>query len=390
MRENAVAEIRVLRSLVIVFGAGAVVFLLLSAGDIVAQARYMQPWWTPVAATLVFGVPPVLAVLARFLDLRTLRVLLGAYSICFSLVIVTLAPVMLVRPMPDDAAPWSLGVMALGPVAAAGAWSSAPTWGILLFNTVAMIVARDIVDANANLDHALQHGFFALAYSAIFTMMVLVSMRNARAVDRATTAARYAAARASSARARLRERTRLDALVHDEIMTALFYATVGSPELDSAVTRQAQRGLEQLRSLDSDAPSVPVLTDEFVNRLRSVSLARSELVEFHLEGVPEGEVPDEVAAAFVEAASEAVRNSLAYASEDASLPVEVTLLLAPERIVATIADDGRGFNPRAVPAHRLGIRVSIQGRMGIVPGCSASVESRPGLGTRVTLVWEKS
>ena len=389
-REKDFAETGVLRTIVVVFGVATLVFLLLTASDIAADDAYLLPWWNPIAASLVFGVPPALALLARFLGRTALRAALSAYAIGFALVVVSFVPAMAVAPMPIELSPWPLGITALGTVAAALVWRPVFTWGFLVFNILAMAVVRDLASADASLDQALQDAFFSLAFSAIFTAIALVSVRNARAVDRAVTAAQYAAARASSAAARLRERARLDALVHDEVMTTLFYATVGTPELDSAVARQARRALDQLQTLGADTPSAPVPTEEFVNRLRSVSLAHSEVVQFTLEGVPSGEVPDDMAAAFVEAAGEAVRNSLAYASGDAApQPVEVLLRLDTEDIVATISDEGRGFNLRSVPAHRLGIRVSIEGRLAVVPGCAAIVESRPGNGTRVTLRWER-
>lgn len=388
-RDRSFAETGVLRTIVVVFGITTLVFLFLTGADIAAESVYLQSWWSPVAATLIFGLPPVLAVTARFLSLAALRAFLSIYAIGFALVVVTFVPAMVVSPMPVELSPWPLGITGLGTVAAALVWRPALTWGFLLFNILAMAVVRDFADEHSNLDQALQDAFFSLSFSAIFTAIALVSVRNARAVDRAVVAAQYAAARASSAAARLRERARLDALVHDEVMATLFYATVGTPELDSAVARQARKALDQLHSL-GDAASTPVPMEEFVNRLRSVSLAHSEAVQFTLAGTPSGEVPEEMAAAFVEAAGEAVRNSLAYAGTGAiPQPVHVLLELLPERIVATISDEGRGFNPRSVPAHRLGIRVSIEGRLAVVPGCSATVDSRPGQGTRVTLQWEK-
>jgi signal transduction histidine kinase len=389
-REKDFAETGVLRTIIVVFGVATLVFLVLTIGDIAADDGYLQPWWNPIAATLVFGLPPALALAARVVGGTALRAALSVYAIGFALVVVTFVPAMTVSPMPIELSPWPLGITALGTVAAALVWRPVFTWGFQVFNILAMAVVRDLASADASLDQALQDAFFSLAFSAIFTAIALVSVRNARAVDRAVTAAQYAAARASSAAARLRERARLDALVHDEVMTTLFYATVGTPELDSAVARQAKRALDQLQTLGGDTPSVPVPTQEFVSRLRSVSLALSEVVQFTLEGEPTGEVPDDMAAAFVEAAGEAVRNSLAYASTGAvPQAVGVLLKLEEEGIVATISDQGRGFSLRSVPAHRLGIRVSIEGRLAVVPGCSATVESRPGNGTRVILRWDR-
>ena len=61
-------------------------------------------------------------------------------------------------------------------------------------------------------------------------------------------------------------------------------------------------------------------------------------------------------------------------------------LLEPERLVLTIVDDGRGFDPADVAAshvHHFGQRI-MQERMAEIGGW-VSVESGLGTGTRVTI-----
>jgi signal transduction histidine kinase len=52
-----------------------------------------------------------------------------------------------------------------------------------------------------------------------------------------------------------------------------------------------------------------------------------------------------------------------------------------------IVDDGVGFEPTTVAPHRLGIAVSIIGRVQSLPGGVAYVRSSPGEGTQVHLEW---
>lgn len=386
---QTLAETRVLRVIVFVLGIASVVFFLLAIGMIAAQVPYLQPWWTPVAVSVIFGIPPLLAVTARWLSLRALRVLLGAYAIGFTLAVASFIPAMIVHPMPIALSPWPLSVTGLAPVAAALVWRPTAAWICLVVNVALTIPVRDLAFDHGNFTIALQTGFFSLAFTAIFTALALVSMRNARAVDAAATTATIAAASSSSARARLSERARLDALVHDEILVTLFYATVGTPELDSAVARQATKALAQLEAVG--AVEIAATAQEFTNRLRSATLALSGGVSFRVEGERQGDVPAAVASAFVEAAGEAVRNCIEHASVDGTpQPVEVVLSLAEHSVHAEITDEGTGFNPRLVAAHRLGIRVSIEGRLAVVPGCKAEVRSRPGHGTTVVLHWSES
>jgi signal transduction histidine kinase len=54
-----------------------------------------------------------------------------------------------------------------------------------------------------------------------------------------------------------------------------------------------------------------------------------------------------------------------------------------------VIDDGVGFDLRSVPPHRLGLAVSIRGRMAHLPGGSALVQSQPGRGARVVISWSR-
>jgi signal transduction histidine kinase len=388
-KEQAIAETRLLRAIITLFGIMAVVYFGVSLQTIVQEAPLLHAWWTPMAVGLVFAGPAVIAAMCRWLNRDVLRVLLGGYAIVFTLTVVSFDLALVSSPLPATSSPWVLGITALGTVPAALAWRPAFAWAYFFPNVLLMGPARDIANGHGNVVIALQDGLFAPAFTAIFTALAIMSMRNARAVDRAAANAREVAARASSVEARLRERARLDALVHDEVMSTLYYATVGTPELDAAVARQARKALQELRAIGTSEQAA-VSIHEFVNRLRSAAVAQSPRVTYSVEGVRDRPVPGDVASAFVEAAGEAVRNALAYASGDGTpVAVDVELVVDEGMIVVTITDRGVGFHPRTVPPHRLGIRVSIEGRMAIVPGGSATVQSRPRHGTVVTLRWSE-
>ena len=49
-----------------------------------------------------------------------------------------------------------------------------------------------------------------------------------------------------------------------------------------------------------------------------------------------------------------------------------------------VVDEGRGFDPAAVPEDRLGLRASVQERLAVLGG-SVAVWSRPGRGTSVKI-----
>ena len=90
--------------------------------------------------------------------------------------------------------------------------------------------------------------------------------------------------------------------------------------------------------------------------------------------------------ALAEAVGEAVRNSVGHAGPDAECAVLVEI---GDALRVTVADDGVGFDPGAVPPERLGIEVSIRQRLRELPGAQARLRSAPGEGTTVQMAWER-
>ena len=54
----------------------------------------------------------------------------------------------------------------------------------------------------------------------------------------------------------------------------------------------------------------------------------------------------------------------------------------------TITDDGRGFDPAAAPPDRLGLGILRERAQSI--GADLSIESAPGQGTRVGVIWTRN
>ena len=383
------AAARVARTITAVAGVATLVFLGLAVGPMIQAAPHINPGFAAVSAILVFGIPPALALASPFLGLRAIRRALGAYAIIFLLVVILWVPAMTSSGLPPHVAPWPLGVTALATVPAAIAWRPSIAWGYLVLNSALIAPVRYFAAGDGDPTRPLQDAFFTLTFAAIFTALAMVAMKNGYTLDTATEQARATAARAATAAAREQEQARLDALVHDNVMATLFYASQG--QLDDSVRRQAAKTIAQLEQLRGAASRVndPVPIDEFVTRIRSVILDAAPEMTFDIVGTRSAAIPHEVAAAFAEATSEAVRNSLTHAeaAEGQSISRSAVVTLAHRGVGVVVRDDGCGFDPREVPAHRLGILVSIRGRLGAIPGGSATVESRRGHGTVVALKW---
>ncbi|MBN9239728.1 MAG: hypothetical protein BGO97_08515 [Micrococcales bacterium 70-64] len=387
MRDASVAEARVVRTIVVVLGIAVAIYAGISLSTVIDQSRYVHEAWSIAAAPVVFVVPVALALLSRVLSLRAMRIALGIYALAFLAAVVTWIPAMNGQAMPLSASPWPLGITSIGTVPAALAFRPVVAWTALVANAGALALVRFVASGQVDLSEALQDGLFAVAFSAIFSVVAIVAVRNARALDEAANIARTSAASAASAAARLHEQARLDALIHDELMTALYYATTDRGELTGSVRSQAARALDQLARLDvsrDDQP--PVEPAEFVTRLRAVLLDLSSGIPITTDARRAAPIPAEVADAFAEGATEALRNSLRHAG-DPSVPRSVVIRLTGYGVTVTVRDEGAGFEPGAVDPYRLGLRVSIRGRLAAVRGGSARVTSTPGRGTTVTLDW---
>lgn len=377
---------RVTRVVTLVATVAAAFLGATAVPGIMAAADHLDAYYTPLAVTLVFGGMLALFILTFVLDLRRIRFAQGVYAFVF-LALQFLWVAALTSPLPDAVNPWILELTALGTVPAAIAWRPWAAWTYLGVLSVIVAPIRYISNGGVDWTVPLQYLLLTPTLTALFTALAMVAVRNAEAVDTATRELRDATARSAASRARAQEEIRLDALVHDEVMSTLFYASRGDARLDESVRTQARKALDGLERLRGGRTELEagVSPDEFVTRLRAVVLGTSIDVGFDARVTRTAPLPGDVASAFAEATGEAVRNSLQHAGEAASR--RVTVVVDDRGIEVRIYDTGIGFDVRDVPPHRLGILVSIRGRLATIPDGRAHVTSYPGAGTLVTLEW---
>ncbi|WP_262284647.1 sensor histidine kinase [Micromonospora sp. MA102] len=169
--------------------------------------------------------------------------------------------------------------------------------------------------------------------------------------------------------------------LHDTVLATLTMVGLGAVPGPSAALRE--RCAADLRTLTAlaDARATPAGAVALDERLRTV-LARLPELAVDATLAP-CRVPATIAAALADSAAAALANVVRHAPGAAT-----TLRLTgdAEAVVVEVADDGPGFDPAAVPAHRYGLRESIHGRMASVGG-RAVVTSAPGAGTRIRLEW---
>ena len=234
---------------------------------------------------------------------------------------------------------------------------------------------------------------FALTDIGLLTWL----LRQAQALDEADARRRALLIRLRTDASRARARRRADNFIHDRILSVL--KTVPATPAGVAQLRAGAR--EALADLDTAAaepdessvrssePDAPVRSSELLaaltRRLRAIGgddVVISESITKDLN------LTQEVARALVDAAAEALRNSLTHAAGPDRGPIARTAALRSDAdgVTITVSDDGRGFDPERAPISRHGVSGSIIARMRDAQG-QALIDSSPGAGTTVTLSW---
>ena len=180
-------------------------------------------------------------------------------------------------------------------------------------------------------------------------------------------------------RIRSEERAEVAAHLHDSVLHTL--ALIQRADAAPEVTTLARRQERELRAWLYGRPD-----GSGDQRLSDAVEAMADRVEQHhqvaVDAVVVGDHPmDQHAWAVVQACQEAAVNA---AKHSGAAQVSVYVEVEPDAIEAFVRDQGKGFDPAAVPEDRRGIAESIRGRMRRHGG-SATVTSEPGEGTEVTL-----
>jgi signal transduction histidine kinase len=213
-------------------------------------------------------------------------------------------------------------------------------------------------------------------------VMTAVMRRRIGRADAAFAGYQRLAREAVVARAAREAERRQNRDLHDTVLSTLTMVGLGAVAGPSPALRERcaadLRTLAALADARSAPPSGPAALDD---RLRAV-LPRTPQLAVTATLAP-CVAPAEVAAALADSTAEALANVARHAPA-ASVTLDLTRVAGT--VVVEVADDGPGFDPATVPAHRYGLRESIHGRMSTVGG-RAVVTSAPGAGTRVRLEW---
>lgn len=381
--ENS-AEIRIERLFSIFVAAGYIGYAFVLEPTIAEQWELTAAWWSYGSLLLIFGPAAVLMVAALARRRRIMRWATRACAFGFIVAAVTWWPAWTGDPLPGRNAIWFSIIPGLAALAAAITMSTRATLAVMVVAVLAVQIARP---PSSYYEHLLPAILFALAFIILYVGAALMAMRTGRLLD-ATQADAYAdAAAAAEVDARRSQRSHIDALLHDWVISTLLAAArQGNTE---TVQQQA---LTTMDKLDSPPPEITTMSAaSALTRLRAAVLAvdvTQPVSSSMSDDAADVRFPVEAIDVLDAAISEALRNSLLHAGDAATRTVAIAV--TADAIDITIADDGVGFDIAAVPPHRLGLAVSILSRVRSLPGGWASATSTPGQGTTIELRWTVS
>ncbi|MEV6364232.1 sensor histidine kinase [Nocardia asteroides] len=377
---------QILRRLGVVIGVGAVIVMTLELPAVLIQPvnRSIWPEVHLIAAYALFL--PLAMVSARG-PVTAIRRVAGAAAICYFAATVT-TPLVYSVVSVGSFASWPYRGLVLGVMAGGLAWSGRMAAGFAAVLAVATSASNAAVVPDSSAWALFGDITRALGVAALFLWCVVYARTAAERVDREAVRQRSRAATVAATAAREREGARFAALIHDAVLSTLLEASRAG-ESSAVLRSQAARTLDQL----DQARSAPEL--DHLDAAAAVEFLRAAVREVdpdvHVQDFRRGAdlcLPLEAAQVLGAALSEAVRNSLRHADvAGRRVRREVSITVATGGIRVVLTDDGAGFDPARVPADRMGIAGSILGRMRTLAGGAAFVESAPGAGTVVTLVW---
>ncbi|MDF3280950.1 ATP-binding protein [Gordonia sp. N1V] len=380
------AHDRTNRCYAIFAGAAYLIFLPFLIPAMTQAEAVADRWWTPLAVTV--AVVPGLALGVHGVASANSAVRHGLAAAAASGVLVAAAlwPIAWTGAQLDESTVFWLGPFAvLGTICALVAWSTPVAVVYLVLVACGVKVAGNIAQQTPSLLIMITD----VACSAMFALVAFAvgtaGLRTAAALDETSTATIALAEDSAAARARSAQRTVARSLTHDTIIAVLLEAI--RDDTSNRVADRAKSAAAELDSVLDEASAVH--SDAHLVAAGIAGAARRNdpamQVTIDLRAAEAATLSMTAASAVIGATAEAARNCSRHLP--AHTPRRCHVTVGDQEIRSTITDDGPGFDPRAVPPERLGIRVSIEERMSRVHGGRATVTSAPGAGTTVSLAW---
>ncbi len=352
------------------------------------QVLSLHPLWLAVVGGGIVGFSLLMPVYAW--SLADVRWLCGAYAVVTLIGLATWS-LAWTGEVPATSAPWLWVCVSIATLCAAMATNVAFGFGYAVVAAASFGIVRWTPQGGMESVQAAAHDVLALlVLPAALLLLIMFFTEAVEELDTTTVESQRVDADRALDRALGQQRTMLDTIIHDRVMTTLV-AAVQTDQPRVEVAELARTALDALAEAGAAADTgQPLTVDQF-----------SRLIEDMVESVcPQARVlvdpgsatllidPD-VASALGQAAREAALNVTRHAeAEEVTINVSSRLDGGEHRVRVDVHDNGRGFDPDAVPDGRFGIRLSLIERMTGIGG-EAQITSKLGNGTLVSLRWNK-
>ena len=350
------------------------------------QLQHLHPIWLLAVGGGIVGFTLLMPIYAW--SLGDVRWLSGAYALVVLLGLVSW-PWAWMGPAKALHAPWLWMCLGVAAVCAAIATTVAAGFAYSIVTAVIFGGIR-MTRSGGDLD-ALQAMQQVLTLLVLPTALLLLIRFFANAVEEldATTAdsQRVEADRAID-KALNQQRTVLDAIIHDRVMTTLV-AAVQTDQPREEVATLARTALDALTEAGAATDVGQSLTPRQLARLIE-DMVEPVCPQAQVRVDPAGAgflIGSNVASVLGQATREAALNVTRHAeAETVTIEIAARTDRADQQLRIDVRDDGKGFDPADLPENRFGIRVSMTERMNNIGG-TVDIESAPGEGTLVTLLW---
>lgn len=380
---------RITRVFALFVGVGYIGYFVLLLPPIVALMGRMAPWWTPTMLVIAFVPGLALIVVSRLRDIAVTRAVAAAAALGFFVVVFTWPFAWDGSHIAASEAVWFAAFPGLASLAAVLAWPARIALVHMLIGCVSTQVINYVARGDMEPVMLIPEILFSLMYCMIFVGGAMMALRTGRLLDESTEAIHRAAATTAGNEARAVERERFDALIHDSVLSTLLTASRRGVHDD--VPSLAAATLAELDGIKDGGQGDQALEPvRAIIQLRAMAADADTATSFDVRvaSADPAVLPAEVVQTVGAAMAEAIRNSARHAGDGARCAVRGTV--GPTSVHIEVRDDGDGFEPAKVSSRRLGIAVSIHGRMARLAGGTATVESEPGSGTSVHLDWRQT
>ena len=356
-------------------------------GLLQASHLHEQRQWTQLVGILLLVT--LLATCVAAVWQRWVRPAAGSFAVVYLLAIATW-PLANRTPLePTDGAHWLYYLLNVGTALAAIALPARFATIYLFVATAVYAVAGFTTnDGGTTREQAILEAVYSVMLGGAILVIIAMLRQAASAVDRAQAAAFDSYAEAVRQHATEVERVKVDAIVHDSVLTTLLSAArATTAESQALAARMAGNAIGYLREAAVVGPNLEATVSiaALAHGIAASAKSTGALFDLRVAALPSRSIPVAAAEAVQAAATQAMLNSVQHAGQTHDRWVGIRTV-GEGGLVIEVGDTGVGFVVSEVPTERLGLRVSIVERLHSAGG-SAEIDTQPGEGTVVTIRW---